>query len=251
MTSPFEKLDLLRRVHAGAGLRAQQTWTLLQELAQASVHVPRKGAQRKVAEAIYFSSAYDACERYESVEEFLEELGQELDEAWPQRIVLEGEEHYAIHPFFSKAEGYLYQLGLGYLAGCRLEELRALSAPVVQYTGVEPVGLTEQELEAVMAYHHRGALSLVNALRHLRTALHYVRLGLDKYALAVARDVPLSFSPRVHEVVGELESLAAMPLKPAPKEYFGTEADRVNPLKSLPATEAELAFLLHEQRIAA
>ena len=60
--------------------RAASIHAILERLRQCEMRLECAALVHEVASAVYFSAGYDACERYETLAEFEQELRPELDE---------------------------------------------------------------------------------------------------------------------------------------------------------------------------
>ncbi len=237
------ELNVLRCVHRGVARRAAEVWARVMALNSTVMLLPVETTVAKMADAIYFNSRYDAYERYECVEEFAEALKEDLDTRWTERVSHAGGEHFVLRPFFGDGCDNLHALGLSYLRGCALSELKALDAHVPSELDAVPSGLSEEELEAVAAFHRRKTVTMLNALRHLYTALHYVKSGVERDVRKARASVAVVLPDETERKVSELLALVDLPIEPRPTTYFGTEADRVNPLRALPSSVADLELL--------
>lgn len=245
VTNPVAELLLFRRAHVGAARRAARTWELLTALKACRLRLSRAGSLNTLASNIYYNAGYDASERYETLEEFLEALTEDVDGRWLSREVVAGEDMYVLRPFFAAGAELMHDLRLGYLRGCDPKELDALNVAVPVLSTEVPAGVTDEEIKALTAYHRAATIRLVNRLRHLHTALHYVRSALaDIEKKKPDAALALLLDDEVPRLVEGLTVLAELPFLPAPKSFFGTEADRVNPLRTLEADEGLLAPLL-------
>jgi hypothetical protein len=239
------ELNLMRRAHAGAARRAAAAWKLVNDMRSLRVLLPYSDTLSFLASAIYYNAGYDACENYDCIEDFEAALAEDLATDMPERVEVEGVEHVVLRPFFSDDYGYLLHLKMTYLHGCKISELKALDVPAPSLVATAPAGITDDEVEVLYAHHRASAIKLVNKLRHLRTALAYLETGLRDLAEDKYRNLPKhTMDPRAAGLVTELLPVVEMDFSPAPCGHFGTEADRVNPLRALPTDEDGLASLL-------
>lgn len=84
-------------------------------------------------------------------------------------------------------------------------------------------------------------------LRKLETSLHYLQRAADAWVgkpgartlqslgLRVVPIGPVSERQQFAELVGRLQDRASLGLEPAVASCFGTEAERINALRALPA----------------
>ncbi len=240
-------IGLWRRAHVGAAKRAAAIWEVLTALRACTVELPYDRTMRYLASAIYNNASYDACLNYEDAEDFEEALREDKNEDLAVRKDVDGVDTIVMSPFFSeKIIGSLHHMKLTYLGGyCRLDELSALNCVVPDVANDVPWNVSTTELEVLTKYHRSACIALVNAMRHLRTALCYVKTGLRNVAEDKYKSLPeLTLDKRAAGLVEELIALADLPFTPTPLTYFGTEADRVNPLRSLPESEDGLKSLL-------
>lgn len=240
-------LALFRRAHVGAARRAARAWRLVAELQSCSVLLPFEKTVQFVAHAIYFNAGYDASERYSCVDEFRCDLVDDVNKAYPERVSVDGVDCLVVRPFFSKETDFLPDLHLSYLHGCDPGELKALDVPAPELSTVEPTGLTASEVEALIAHHRGNCLKLVNRLRHLRTATHYLATGLANAAENKHRTHPEHvMDARAAGLVADLAKVADLPFPPSPCTHFSSDSNRINNLRTLPADEAVLEPLLTE-----
>lgn len=237
MTAPaLADLHAARTLYAAITKRARAAHEVLRSLRSREVLVPCATLASEVAFSRYFDCRYDTSEQYGSVEEFEEALREDLDGTFDKRVV-GGVAHYVVRPFFER-----HPMGTS-LNGSKLERLRqachpreelfGLETAVFEAPPLEPVtGLLREELEALAASYRTRALTLVNNLRVLRTAMHYVRGFLAHEHVPLES---LGVTAEVRAEFDELEKLATLPGLPEPARWFGTEADRINPLRKLPA----------------
>lgn len=243
------ELHLFRRAHHGAALKAAIAYPLVQRLQSAWIWLPREKTLSHLARSIYFNSGNDACETYESVEDFQVELTFEVEAAWPPAVSLDGQAGFMLKPFFNALPLYFSDLRVGSLHGCDINELSALEvdgvparAPCLNTLSL--AGLSREELAALVQFHHDKALAIVNALRHLTTALHYLQTELKRGLTLGPRGEALRHDEEIAALVDALGLAVQLPFLPAPASHYGTEASRVNPLRALPRTEDALACLL-------
>lgn len=241
----LDELSLLRLAHAGASRRAAKAFAHLKELQSCAVHIPRARSIQRMAHALYFNSSYDAYERYGDVDACAEAVAEDLDAHWPERVSHDGVEHYVLRPFFCQDSAHLHLLGLGSLRGCAPTELAGLSKPIVVANTSTPQGLSPDELEALRSYHHREIVERLGALRHLSTALQYVRRALQSDIPRFQEQTGLVLDPRATPNVQALLTLSTMPLRVPPAAFFGSDMDRVTAIHwMLPVRD--LAFLWGE-----
>lgn len=239
--APFDSgLALTRRAHARLARRAAAAWLLLNELSSLRVHAPRTAVVRAIAEKVYYSGRCDVMERYESIEEFEVELSLELDSGLTSAAI-NGTTCYVIRPFFASRDSlYLFEMGLSGLRGCELAELTGLDVAALlpalplDEACAEPVtGLLGLEAEMLARAYRAESLKLINLLRKLATALTYVRSALTVTPVKDTLYAKSIKDPGAGALVGALSGLSVLPFLPAPCTHFGTEADRVNPLRRL------------------
>lgn len=208
----------------------------LKALMEREVLFERAAFLKEAAESIFFSSRFDACERYDSAEEFAEELAEEVDTQFERRDV-EGVTHYVVRPFFNGTlptynDTPYDRLRRAFFAWEGVAKLLAVERYVAP-PSLALEGLTEHELETLTRGHLRRALERVNLLRNLRTVLHYARRYLDE-----PRGGPPA-GAEVAAIVAQLEAVCTLEGLPEPATFFGTQTDRTNPLKTLPAAFVE------------
>ncbi len=240
--SSLDELDLLRLAHAGASRRAVKAFRHLKEMQDCTVRIHRAQSIQHMAQALFHNAGYDACERYADVESCAEAVADDLDAHWSERSVHEGEEHYVLRPFFCADPAHLHLLGLGYLRGCAPSELHALSKPPVEASAAAPTGLTPEELEALRAFHYRETVQRLSALRHLNTALQYVRRALEDGVPKFRQHAGLILDPCTTLRFQALLKLSDMPLRLPPASFFGSDMDKVTAIHWMPPIR-NLAFL--------
>jgi hypothetical protein len=196
-----------------------------------------------MADSIYFDGKYSAGEDYSSVEEFLSELTFDVDKAWPELSGNGDNAEYVLRPFFNAKQELLSGLRLGYLRTGDFSKLKALAVDVPNFDGFsgDIEGLTLEELTELIKGYRTKVLKIVNLLRDLSCTLNYVKAGVERdlpKALGTAYTLP-DGSPI--PIIEKLRSLCDLPILPAPTEFYGSEADRINALASLPGSANELA----------
>jgi hypothetical protein len=254
----FNDLSLSRRAYAATIRRAAAIWSLFTELRACPVVVTREAAINAVAEKVYYSNRYDACERYETIEDFKESLKEDLDEHLYATSA--DATHYTLRPFFAGLDepAYLFELGLSYLKGCNYSDLTGLDvtaklglADLLEKSSVAAAPSTSseagipEEVEILVRHYRSETIRLVNLMRHMATALRYIRSALTEPERIAKLYVTAEKDPAIEPLVTALERAVALPFEPAPCSHFGTEADRVNPLRRLTA-DMETALLALE-----
>jgi hypothetical protein len=237
------ELHVARTLYAGATRLACAAWTLLLELHGKRVWLAQYKTARAAAEDIYYDAEYDAHERYDSVDEFAQELLNEMN----RRFALErvaGEPAFKVTPFFSEDGRYLRPLGLSSLSAAKLSEFRGLNvAPFARPVAQPLAGVSDMELRELVAMYRRKTLALVNLLRNLRTAMGYVHEVFAEQGSARRTYEQALAADDVAGVIAALTAACEMPFEPAPSHHFGTEATRINTLRNL-EHEAGRTFLL-------
>jgi hypothetical protein len=235
-------LTLYRETHAGATRLAGRVWPLVESLKASRMWLPREAALRYLANAIYFNSGYDACMNYDSAEEFAEVLRDDLDAGWPDREMLDGVEHHVLRPFFGDVP-YLHEAGMSSLGACRLSEISELkAAPRPKGLEVAVTGVADEELEALIALHKTAALTIVNTVRFLATALGYPMSALKRISDS-GRELAVVFDSEVSERLAALTEAAVIPGIPKPDAYFSSNWDKDCRISDLPA-DGPLALYL-------
>jgi hypothetical protein len=232
-TTATDKLHLARRAFAALSARAVEAHAVLETLRACEIRIECNALVNEVASAVYHSAAYDAYERYSSLEEFEQELRSELDEILPGATE-NGAPCYVLRPYFNDRELIEHLTGSKVHSLMNLfywrTELEALSvdrymAPAAAHIS----GISDQEIEVVAADYLRRGLKVVNALRTLDTALTSARSRFSRVtpeSLGVSEEARACFT--------QLAELVALPGLPPTARWFGTDADKINPLPALP-----------------
>jgi hypothetical protein len=238
-------LALYRSTHAGATRLAGRIAPLVKALHESRIWLPREAAVRYLAHAIWGNTGFDACINYESPEAFAEELRPDLDNDWPERELREGVEHYVLRPFFSDTD-HLSEAGLGSLRTCSLKEISALMAatPRAYAAGEAVTGLSDEELTTLIGMHKSATLAIVNAVRHLTTALSYPTSGLARVD-GIRREVAVVLETGITERLAALAAAVALPGVEAPMAYFSSDWDKKCRLRDL-ALDSTLASFLRD-----
>jgi hypothetical protein len=229
-----QDLHVARRLYAALSARAAAAHAVLEQLRTRDLRIECDALVHEVANAVYHSAGYDAYERYDTLEEFEQELRAELDEALES--AQDGSvRYYVLRPYFNTVTA------IDRLPGSRVHSLMNIfygrpqfdALAVAPYTAPSPLqvaGLTGEEIEVVAADYRRRTLALVNALRTLETALTSARATMTRRTPA-----ELGVSAEVEALLAQLTALVVLPGLPPVARWFGTEADKVNPLTRLPA----------------
>lgn len=226
-------LDVARQLYAALSARAAAATTLIERLRSFEVEVSKETLVKNVASTIYYSSAYDAHERYDCIEEFEMALREDMDESLISRDCGDVP-RYVIRPYFNampdiELRGAPVYILLQYFFVRK--ELVPLAVPVFEAPSCGIItGITESEIAALTEHYHHRSLALVNALRVLKTALISAESGLKRHNLA-----ELGMTSEAEALVLQLSVLADLPSLPPVARWFGTDADRMNPLSSLPS----------------
>jgi len=227
------RLNVARRLYASLSERAAAAYAIIRTLRAQELTVPCEVLVNEVATSVYYSASYDAYMRYSSLEEFEEALREDLDESLPGRKVNEVA-HYVLRPYFNPSlevelRGAKVNTLLQTFHGRK--ELEVLNVAVYVAPTATPIeGVLDAELRTLADDYHRRSLVIVNALRTLKTAL-------ASAATTMARLNPaeLGMSAEVEAMLLRLGALVELPMLPPAARWFGTEADRINPLPELPA----------------
>lgn len=247
--TPFaaeSSLELARLVYAGTARKATRALAAVKALQACALFVPKAAVLSRVAQAIYYNASYDASERYETLEDFEEALVEDLDAAY-EAVTRGGVACYVIRPFLTSEPSFLGRLDLGYFGGyARADEFEGLAVPTSALVASESSvsGLTVDEENWLLAAYRKRTINLVNLMRKLSTAMAYVQTALER-----EKTKPGLFTSSEREgdfaaAAAEVSNACRTDFSPAPMSYFGTEADRTNPLKQLPTTREQLACLL-------
>ena len=229
-----EALDVARRMYAALSARAAAAHAVLEQLRRCETRIECGALVREVAQAVYYRAGYDAHERYDSLEEFEEELRIELDAAL-ESAEDNGTRVYVLRPYFNPGSP------IDLLPGSKVHSLWNMfygkpqfeTLAVTPYTAPAPApvaGISDDELGLVTSDYRRRTLTLVNALRTLDTALTSASESMTRLTPAA-----LGVSAEVQELLAKLRALVALPSLPPVARWFGTEADKINPLTRLPA----------------
>jgi hypothetical protein len=228
-----DKLHLARHAFAALSARAADANAVLQTLRACEMRIECNALVNEVANAVYHSAAYDAYERYSSLEEFEHELRSELDEVLPGATE-NGAPCYVLRPYFNDRELIEHLTGSKVHSLMNLfywrSELEALgverySAPAAAHIA----GISDHEIEVLAADYCRRGLKVVNALRTLDTALTSARSRFSRVtpeSLGVTEEARASLT--------RLAELVTLPGLPPTARWFGTDADKINPLPALP-----------------
>lgn len=232
-TTATNKLDLARRAFAALATRAVDANSVLETLRACEVRIECNALVNEVASAVYHSAAYDAYERYSSLEEFEQELHSELDEILPGATE-NGALFYVLRPYFNDREL------IEHLAGSKVHSLmnlfywrsELLALSVERYTApatAHIAGISDQEIEVLAADYRRRGLEVVNAFRTLDTTLTSARSRFSRVT-----PESLGVSMEALACLTRLAELVALPALPPTARWFGTDADKINPLPALP-----------------
>jgi hypothetical protein len=244
VTHPLtSELHAARALYAGATRLACAAWALLLELHDKRVWLAQHETVRTAADDIYHDAEYDAQERYGSVDEFAQELLEEMSKRFEVERTA-GEPAFKVMPFFSEDGRHLRSLGLSSLSAAKLSDFRGLDvAPFEIPVAQDLVGVSDMELRELVAMYRRKTLKLLHLMRNLRTAMHYVEGTLSERGSARRTYEQALAADDVTALIAALIAACEMPFEPAPSRYFGTEATRINTLRDLDH-EAGRAFLL-------
>jgi len=228
-----DKLHLARRAYAALSVRAVDANAVLETLRACEVRIECNALVNEVANSVFYSAAYDAYERYSSLEEFEQELRSELDEVLPNASE-NGVPCYVLRPYFNDRDLIEHVTGSKVHSLMNLfywrPELAALN--IERYTApaaAHIVGISDQEVEVLAANYNGRGLKVVNALRTLETALTSARSRFSRVtpeSMGVSEEARACFT--------RLAELVALPGLPPTARWFGTDADKINPLPTLP-----------------
>lgn len=247
LSPPVEgySLDEARRVFIGVTRRAARVWSLLEALRSLEILVDAGQALHDVSTRIYYSSAYDAAERFETLEDFQEVLLEDDFSGIPKRE-RNGTSCYVLRPVLGElgifrhyANGRMEPLALGDSLGhfCKpLQEAADVQASgeLEALQGLGPCeGLAPQELVMLVKAYTSRALRYVHALRQLRTSLHYVmHEGYEERLVSQLVFCDEGLFSGLREVF-DLTQLAGY--TPAAKAYALPGSDALNLVRGLPA----------------
>jgi len=237
------ELHTARTMYAGATRLAHKARALMLELQTKCVWLPKGKTVRTVATDIWYDAGYDANERYDSIDEFAEALLEDLLERFEVDTVC-GEAAFKVMPFFAEDSAFLHNLGLSSLSPVKLSEFEGLNVMPFEVPALENIaGTTDVEMLELVAMYRRKTLKLVNLLRNLRTAMHYVEPALSERGSAYRTYADTLKADEAAGCVIALVNACELPFEPAPSRYFGTDVPRINVLKGLEHVAGK-AFLL-------
>lgn len=241
-------LVLYRSTRAGATRLAARIWPLVEALRSSRLWLPREAGLQHLARSIFGNAGYDACMNYDSPAEFAEALRDDLDKAWPEieglpeSMPLGGVEHYVLRPFFNDTP-FLVEARIGSLRACSLEELAPLNVTPFEESPQGPVvGLSDEELVALIVLHRSATLAIVNTIRYLSTALTYTASALKRID-DIKREVSVVVEPTVTVRLSALTAALALSGVEPPAAYFSSDWDSKCRLTDL-APNSELAVFL-------
>lgn len=244
------QLNAARRMYRAVAHRAIQVRTVVGKLQAVRIWLPRDKALNDLAHAIYFNAQYDVSEQFPSAEAYLEELTPDVDREWPERGVSADVTCYVLRPFLTTPPEYLTPLGLGYLACSSKVKYPwngldlPTASPVLDTTVVLHDITDEEGLELVQGY-TRKALTLINAMRQLKTTLAYLKICIPPKIVGPNPTAPLyPHDVELTALLAELDGLCDLPFGAPPAGHFSSDSDKVNVLTSLPGHPWEIERLL-------
>jgi len=232
-TNAADKLMSARRTYAALSARAVEVYAVLETLRSYELRIECPALVHEVANAVFYSAAYDASERYSSLEEFEEELRNELDEVLPLQVAVGGP-FYVVRPYFNDRNLIEHIPGSKAHALMNMFYWRAefgrlnLERYIVSLAG--PIsGVSDEEIGVLAEDYHRRSLEVVNVLRTLDTACasantRFARVSPDS----------MGVTPEAFASLTRLGELVTLPGLPPAARWFGTDADKINPLSALP-----------------
>lgn len=235
----YADLKLARLAYARVAVRAQKAWALLHKLHNTTIEVSCTLLEDTLVQAILYNRNFDAYEAFEgNIEAFKRELVPTLHS---KLLKTPDGRAYQLKPFFgeyfiAELPNLMSLLGLGYLRPRAISEFKALNvcvdASVEAIEAVlEPQNLLSGELAILTQHYVEATRQLVNVLRDAATALTYLVTAVvrDAPAIYVAANKPEDIPSRLEAIKASLE----LPLEPRPAAWFGSEAMRINPLRTL------------------
>lgn len=241
-------LILYRSTRAGAARLAARIWPLVEALRSSRLWLPREAGLQHLARSIYGNAGFDACMNYDSPEEFAQALRDDLDKAWPElddlpeSKSLGGVEHYVLRPFFNDTP-FLVEARIGSLRACTPEELAPLNAsPFEECPKGTVVGLSDEELVALIILHQSATLAIVNTIRYLSTALTYTASALKRID-ELQREVSVVVEPNVAGRLSALTAALALSGVEPPAAYFSSDWDSKCRLTDLEPNSGLAVFL--------
>lgn len=164
-----------RATYAATTRLASAMWKLAEELNNVELTYSVDFILNEVANSIYYNSGYTAGEEYETVEEFRSELNLDGERGFERNGDM-----FHIRPFFSGGE-YMRDIGVGYLTGyLKLDEFDILnceridSGPIAAWS----TDVSTYESIILIKHYYRESITLINKIRELRVAMHYISKGL-------------------------------------------------------------------------
>ena len=242
MTQENFTLDEAREAYRRVSTRAVVAAHLISELRAKRIWIDHKKATQSIAEMYWDVAGASAWEEFSSPIQYYENLLAE-GETTPYLPTdeLDGRAVVCLRPFLAEAEiPFFYALGLDYLRplseGYQLLVREGVSQPV----GQSAVGLSDWEIDLLVAAICKRTLELVNAMRNVQTALTYVRTARSgKYSNCMPKHV-VHEDEGVDVLVTKLEEVVTLGFAPTPESHFSSQSDQVNCLRRLPREALEL-----------
>jgi hypothetical protein len=229
---PLNTLHTLRIVLSHLSERATSAQTALVNLSKQRVWLNREKTIHKVANGVFYGG-YDINDGV-SFDEFVDEMTEELD-ALHARETYAGVDCYVFLPFAKGGSPkYSNELGLGYLSmlGEHADVVRE-HAPVV--LGGGPVaGLSDDEERWLCQALEDRSVALINALRDIETALHYVLTARSGNVKSVSAENKVGEDELIDAWLLQFALYIAIAGFPA-ATHFGSDSDRLNHIKTIPA----------------
>lgn len=222
----MDALTPARSLYNSISKRASLVARDLDKLEQKSIIIDRNEAISLTAEAIYFSSKYDASTNYESVAEFSVELASDIDDELEE---VEGS-GYRLLPFKRNGPDIVSRhVGLGSLYTLKNSEgwkfLKGFEAAELGTQVVE--GLSPVEETWIADKLKLESLRIINALRDCSIALRYTSHAIELLNNKFMTLVKESEHLEVSSMLGRLASILAVDGLPPLPAYYSSDKSHV------------------------
>lgn len=242
MSESLFTLEEAREAYRRVSRRADRVIELVEQLRAKRLWLGHKQVVQALALECWNQAAEDVMHDSPSPQELLEQLISEGEAEVPVATdEIDGESAVVINPFFSGSQySFANAVGLSYLAIAPDAGQLMSGKPVSQPVGLSRSGASDWEVELLTNALCNRALTLVNEMRILHTALQYVRTARSGKYKSCSPEGVVQEDEGIDALLDRLEVATTLGFLPEPDTHFSS---RSGALAVLPREALELGLV--------
>lgn len=242
-----------RELYNKLATKASLLSNALEDLKNTSIYLNKTEAFDKAASYCFYNANYTNFENYDGdFDEFKSEgsyFEDDFKSYFGEAKLIDNVECVEVFPFFTDKEtSFLNALNMGYFTGySELSEMEALTKakPFYAISDSIAIELVPEELEALKEWYASKICTTLSAFRKAETALTYIEKGFvhvnDPSSTISIRNEAGNMD--MSYIIAKIEVAKACLITGwtvPPATCFGTDADKVNPVRRVPENIEEL-----------